>query len=178
MLLCAAALWLATSPLAQAVDFKRTTGPAPPVVLRTLALKTLDGSALDIKALHGRVVIVHFFATWCEPCREELPALQRLVARSGKPPVAVIAIAVADLDLRVRRFLQATRVDFPVVLDQDRALAKAWDISELPSTVILDPELRPRLAVVGAFAWDDIDPPTLVERLDPNDSAPNAQPIH
>jgi thiol-disulfide isomerase/thioredoxin len=173
VLLRAAALWLATCPLAQAVDVKRTTEPAPPVVLRTLALETLDGSALDLNALHGRVVIVHFFATWCEPCREELPALQRLAARSGKPPVTVIAIAVADPELRVRRFLHATPVDFPVVLDQDRAVAKAWDISELPSTVILDPELRPRLAAEGDFAWDQIDSHTLVEMLDPNYPPPN-----
>jgi thiol-disulfide isomerase/thioredoxin len=178
VLLCGAGLWLAAASLSYAVELKSWTEPASPVVSRALALRALGGSAMDLNALRGKIVIVHFFATWCEPCREELPALQRLVARSGDQPVAVIAISVGEVELRVRRFFQSTPVDFPILLDQDQAVTKAWNISELPSTVVLDSDLRPRLAVEGDFAWDQLDLRALVEMLDPNHTKQNAQPIH
>jgi thiol-disulfide isomerase/thioredoxin len=162
----------------QAAELKSRTEPASSIVRQTLALRVLDGSEIDLNALRGRVVIVHFFATWCEPCREEFPALQRLVVRSREQPVTVIAISVAEVEMRVRRFLQSTPVNFPVLLDQDRMAAKAWDISELPSTVILDSDLQPRLAVEGDFAWDQLDPRTLVEMLGPDRASSHAQPVH
>jgi thiol-disulfide isomerase/thioredoxin len=173
VLLCVVGLCLAVSSLSHAVELKSRTGFVPPIVLRTVR-----GAELDLNTLRGRVVIVHFFATWCEPCREELPALQRLATRSAEQPVTVIAISVGEVELRVRRFFQSTPVDFPILLDQDQAVTKAWNISELPSTVILDSDLRPRLAVEGDFAWDQVDPYTLVESLDPSHTTPNAQPIH
>jgi len=123
------------------------------------------GQTMRLDAERGRVVLVHFFATWCEPCREELPALRRLVARAEPGSLAVLAIAVADVDLRVQRFLQQTPVNFPVLLDRDRAVAKAWTISILPSTVILDRNLKPRLAIESDFAWDRIEPAALLDQI-------------
>src|SRR5262249_13104826 len=113
----------------------------------------------------GRTVLVHFFATWCEPCREELPALRRLLDRAEKNAIAVVAISVAEPYLRVRRFLETMPLNFPVLLDQDRGVTKSWKISALPSTVILDTKLKPRLAVEADFAWDRIEPIDLIEHV-------------
>lgn len=120
---------------------------------------------ISLDTQRGRVVLVHFFATWCEPCREELPALRRLVARAEPGSLSVLAIAVADVDLRVQRFLQEIPVNFPVLLDRDRAVAKAWTISMLPSTVILDRNLKPRLGIEADFAWDRIEPAALLDQI-------------
>ena len=96
---------------------------------------------MPLIAQHGRVVLVHFFATWCEPCREELPALRRLVERAVRQPVTVLAISVAEVPMRAcARFIESTPVNFPVLLDQDRAVAKAWDVYTLPTTFVLDPK--------------------------------------
>jgi thiol-disulfide isomerase/thioredoxin len=178
VLLCAAGLWLASLLPSDADGLKGTTELAPSLVLSSLALPSVGGTELDPATLRGKVVIVHFFATWCEPCREELPALQRLAARSGLQQMAVVAISVGEVESRVRRFAQSTPLDFPILLDQDRRAAKAWNISELPSTVILDSDLRPRLAVEGEFAWDQIDPRMLAGMLDPNHTFSKPQPIH
>jgi len=124
-----------------------------------------SGQPIQLNSQRGRVVLVHFFATWCEPCREELPALRRLVARAEPGSLAVLAIAVADINLRVERFLQAIPVNFPVLLDRDRAVAKAWTISTLPSTVILDSNLKPRLGIEADFAWDQVEPGALIDRI-------------
>ena len=153
-----------TTPSANAGELERRTAPAPAFVL-----PSLDGVDLSLENLRGRAVIVHFFATWCEPCREELPSLQRLATRLDGQPVAVIAISVAEVQPRVRRFLQSTPVTFPVLLDQDRAIARAWNISALPSTVILGADLTPRLAVESDYDWDRVDAGAFVETLGSTD---------
>jgi peroxiredoxin len=134
-------------------------------VTSDFTLSATSGPPVRLEAQRGRVVLVHFFATWCEPCREELPALRRLAARAAPDSMAVLAISVAEVDLRVQRFLKTIPVNFPVLLDRDRAVAKAWKISTLPSTVILDSNLKPRLAVEADFAWDQIEPSALLDRI-------------
>jgi thiol-disulfide isomerase/thioredoxin len=145
----------APSPLkaATAADLQRwTQGPRP-----TFTLPDTTGTDVALESGRGHVVLVHFFATWCEPCREELPALNRLSARAnGK--VKVIAISVADVDLRVRSFIETLPVSFPVLLDRERAVAKAWKVTSLPTTFVLDKNLHPRLVVETDFAWDNFDP--------------------
>ena len=141
-------------------------------------LQSVDARTVDLRSLHGRIVIVHFFATWCEPCREELPALQRLAARLNPQSVEIVAISVAEVELRVRRFLEAMPVSFPVLLDQDRAVAKAWNISTLPSTIIIDSDLRPRLMVEHDIYWDRLDPKQIVEMIDGDPAGNDATTKH
>lgn len=131
-------------------------GEKPPFNLTDIA-----GGETSLAAFAGRPVLVHFFATWCEPCREEIPALRRLVARAGNENLAVLAISVAEVPIRVRRFVSETPVNFPVLLDQDRTIAKAWGVDSLPTSFILDAALKPRLAAEREFDWDRFDLNTL-----------------
>jgi peroxiredoxin len=128
-------------------------------------LPDLNGADVTLRSQHGSMVLVHFFATWCEPCRDELPALRRLVARSADIGVTVVAVSVAEVDERVRRFFETMPVNFPVLLDRDRAVAKAWEVSTLPTTFVLDRTLTPRLVAEGEFAWDGITAEALMRQL-------------
>jgi thiol-disulfide isomerase/thioredoxin len=128
-----------------------TQGPQP-----TFTLPDIGGRDVALESGRGQIVLVHFFATWCEPCREELPALNRLSARDDGS-VKVIAISVAEVDLRVRRFIETMPVSFTVLLDREHATAKAWKVTSLPTTFVLDANLRPRLVVESDFAWDTFD---------------------
>jgi thiol-disulfide isomerase/thioredoxin len=128
-------------------------------------LSDLSGADVRLAAQQGRVVLVHFFATWCEPCREELPALKRLVERSAAKPVAVLAISVGEVDARVVRFMEGLPVNFPVLLDRERAVAKSWDVYTLPTTYVLDETLTPKLVVNGDFAWDTLTPERLRDMI-------------
>jgi peroxiredoxin len=119
-------------------------------------LPDLNGADIALRSRHGSMVLVHFFATWCEPCRDELPALRRLVARSADVGVTVLAVSVAEVDERVRRFFETMPVNFPILLDRDRAVAKAWEVNTLPTTFVLDGTHTPRLVVEGEFSWDSI----------------------
>lgn len=160
----AAAFVLCSGPI-DAAELAPWTQASPP----TFALPQFGAAqapAIALAAQTGDAVLVHFFASWCEPCREELPALGRLASR-GAPGLKVVAIAVADVDAPLQRLLDTTGVTFPVLMDRDRAVARAWSISTLPSTVILDARHEPRLISEGDFAWDGIEPKQLIERLSP-----------
>ncbi len=134
------------------------TGGAQP----SFTLPAMTGTSVTLAAQHADAVLVHFFATWCEPCREELPALMRLSQRGG-PSLTVLAISVAEPDARVRRFVETNALKLPILLDRDRAVAKAWKVSILPTTFVLDSTLRPRLVVEGDYAWDSVDPKSLID---------------
>ena len=121
----------------------------------SFTLHDLNDNRVSLQDVVGRTVLVHFFATWCEPCRDELPALARLQQRT--PGVAVLAISVAENGLRVGRFFQHMPVGFPVLLDTERAVARSWDITTLPTTYVLDARLLPQRIVEADYPWDDVD---------------------
>jgi thiol-disulfide isomerase/thioredoxin len=116
-------------------------------------LPALDGPALELARLRGRVVLVHFFATWCEPCRAEMASLNQIQSRLERQPFAIVPISVAEADGAVRRFFAGGGLPFAILLDRDRAVAKAWNIHSLPSTIVLDRSLRPRLIAQGDVDW-------------------------
>jgi peroxiredoxin len=161
--LCALTLLILT-PEWMLTSMTRAEAPAAHAPLRRLApitgdakpdftLPDLAGSALKLQEQGGRIVLVHFFATWCEPCREELSSLSRLVRGPLGERLSVVAVNVAEVPARVRRFLDSAPVNFPVVLDTDRAVTRAWGVSILPTTFVLDPILQPRLFVEGDLDW-------------------------
>ncbi len=139
-----------TEPTPPAFDLSRVGAP--------------NAATFSLGSQRGDAILVHFFASWCEPCRDELPALQRLAERAA-PDLKVVAVAVADNDSRLRRLLDDTGVTFPVLMDQDRVVARSWSIAALPSTVVLDARHRARLIVESDFAWDTIEPDQLIGRL-------------
>lgn len=121
-----------------------------------LALPDLDGAKAELTAEVGRIVIVHFFATWCEPCRDELRSLERLAAAFAMRPLRILAVDVGEPGDRVRRFLQREKiaVSYPVLIDFDKQAMRAWGVEILPTSYVLDGALCPRWKVAGALEWD------------------------
>jgi peroxiredoxin len=145
-------------------------GPSAPALVdapapAALALKDVQGAVHDLSQYRGRVVLVNFWATWCEPCREELPSIQRLRDKLAGKPFVALAINVDEPDARVRRFVSETRLDVPVLLDPNKNVTRAWGVRVLPATFIVGPEGRVRYRLVGEADWSDEKIVDLVSKL-------------
>lgn len=136
---------------ASSAELARWTGePKPP-----LYLDSLDHGQISLEDHKGGAVLVHFFATWCEPCVEEMASLERLAVRRQGEELSILTVDVGEVDARVRNFFKRSPVSFPVLLDRDRAAIKAWQVKALPSSFILDSSLVPVLFAERDVDWDD-----------------------
>jgi peroxiredoxin len=118
------------------------------------SLPSLDGPTHELARLRGRIVLVHFFATWCEPCRPEMASLRQLQSRLDGKPFAIVPISVAESDGAVRRFFAGDPLPFAILLDRDRSVARTWNIHTLPSTIVLDHGLKSRFIAEGDVDWE------------------------
>lgn len=163
-ILTVAVFFLTATFHARASDLRPFDGPAKP----PFSLPDLAGNDTGLDAFRGHIIFVHFFATWCASCREEIPALHRLSERA-KPSTLIVAISVADNDARLRQFFAQTPVSFPILQDPDRAVAKSWNVSALPTTYVLSADQKPLFIVETDFPWDTINVDPTAERLIGND---------
>lgn len=143
------ALALALAAPAGGAELVPWTGGAAP----SLALQDLQGRPHRLEDFQGRVVVINFWATWCEPCRDEMPALRRLNEKLAGTPFTLLAVNYAESDARVAGFLQKVPVDFTILMDRDAAAAKRWRARVLPYTVVIDPGQRIRYTVTGELDW-------------------------
>jgi thiol-disulfide isomerase/thioredoxin len=123
-------------------------GATPP-----LALQDLAGRAHALEDYRGKVVLINFWATWCEPCRAEMPSIGKLRAALAGRPFAVLAVNLGESEGRIRRFLEQVPMDFPVLLDRDGAAAKAWRARVLPASFLVGADGRVRYVVIGEYDW-------------------------
>jgi len=118
-----------------------------------LQLSSLDGQPWSLAALKGQVVLLNFWASWCEPCRAEMPSLEGLARQYGRDGLSVVAINYQEGEPGIRRFLQGTPFTLPILLDGDGAAARAWTPLVFPSTVVIGRDGRPVFTVVGEADW-------------------------
>lgn len=151
---CVAAVLLAAAPLALGAQggLQTWTGAreAPPIELRTIA-----GQSLALSDLKGKVVIVNFWASWCEPCIEEMPSMQRLREKLAGENFEILAVNYQEGEPRIRAFLARAPVTFPIVRDTDGGVARAWKVRIFPSSFVLDPDGAVRYTLVGAVDWSE-----------------------
>ena len=112
----------------------------------------LQGKSWDLAALHGRAVLINFWATWCAPCKEEMPTLQTLAELEGER-LAVLAVNVREPLPRVQRYAQSAGLSFPILPDPRGEITRAWDMKVFPTTVLVDGRGRPQRVVSGAVDW-------------------------
>lgn len=133
--------------------------PAPPFSLS--AYGSDDGETLALADYRGRTVLLSFWATWCIPCRRELPLMQQAVA--GRDDVAVIAVNYREAPGVIRQFVTEWRVDLPIALDRAGYVADLYEIAAYPTNIIIDgggvirlkPQFTPETTIADIQSWLD-----------------------
>ena len=148
LILFISCLFLLTT--AQAQDLKPWTGGSTP----PLALSDLNGKPLNLKNYLGKVVMVQFWATWCPPCRKEMPSMMRLQTMMAGKPFVILAVNMGETEKEVKDFLSQVNADFTILMDSDGKAISAWKVFVAPSTFLVDPKGNIRYALQGGAEWD------------------------
>ena len=143
---------------ADAADSARTLvaaaerGSAPDFIL-----EDLDGKPVRLSALRGRVVLVNFWATWCPPCRREMPSLERLSRQLSDQPFTVLAVNVGEDPDSVFAFTATLEPapTFPLLFDRNSSVLRSFPVKGLPTSFILDKRGRIAFRAVGGREFDD-----------------------
>lgn len=125
--------------------------PAP-----ALKLADLDGKAHDLAALKGKVVLINFWATWCPPCRREMPSMERLKQTLVGEPFVVLAVDVGEDADTIEAFTSQLDVvpTFPILLDTRSRAMQAWKVAGLPTTYLVDKQGRVVASAIGGREFD------------------------
>ena len=118
----------------------------------------VDGASHRLAQYRGKVVLVNFWATWCAPCRNEMPSIERLRRSLEGRPFAVLAVNVGESGRVARDFAAQMPLGFPLLLDRDTRIAKSWGAKLLPATFIIGPDGAIRYSHLGELDWarDDV----------------------
>jgi thiol-disulfide isomerase/thioredoxin len=157
----AAVLTLALLQPCPAGELRRIdTMPAP-----ALELPDLAGVPRTLTGWRGQVVLLNFWASWCQPCVEEMPSIQRLAARMSGRPFAVVGINVAETQRRAERIVAELGLTFPTLLDSQGNAFHAWGGKALPTSALIDRQGALRYVGLGPLEWDDAEEVTAIEGL-------------
>lgn len=148
-LLVAATLAAFVSQL-RAAELKRwkDTPAAPPI-----DLLTPEGAPFSLKQLRGKIVLVNFWATWCEPCITEMPSLQRLRDQLAPSGFEVLAVNYQEGPARIGAFMQKLKLTLPVVRDTDGSVARSWRARVFPASYLVDRDGNIRHSISGGADW-------------------------
>lgn len=137
-----------------------------PVPAPDVPFTAADGTETTLAASNGKVRLVNFWATWCAPCREEMPALAELAAAKAGPDFAVMPIATgSNTPEGIERFMTESNVDLATALDPKGKLAAAMQVPGLPVTVVLDRDGREVARMMGGADWNSESARAIVDAL-------------
>lgn len=154
------AIWVITGQNAgvQGQAMGEVDRPAP-----LFSLQTLDGESINLAAYQGKVVLVNFWGTWCEPCQRELPALQAASQRYADQGLVVIGVNLTDDEITrgqseegIRAFIESYHLTYPIVMDRDGRVTDDFRVFPLPTSFFIDAHGRIRYVHVGELTINDV----------------------
>jgi peroxiredoxin len=160
-----------TAPPGRRVDLERAMRdldlfrPPRPRAVEDFALPTPDGRTFRLADHRGRLVFINFWATWCEPCRQEMPAMERLWRRHRHRAFTMVGVSLDSDPAAVAPFVREHGLTFPIALDSRLTTANAYGVRALPTTVLLGRDGTVAALALGPRAWDNDAAHSLVEAL-------------
>jgi peroxiredoxin len=133
-------------------ESRPVAGPAVGAPAITFDLKTLDGQPATTDTFRGKPLVMNFFASWCDPCRDEMPLINEFAAKGSKEGYSVLGVAVEDGRAAVTEFAKETRLVFPIALDLNSTVKRAYRIFGPPATFFIDGQGIIRDIVLGPIS--------------------------
>jgi len=121
---------------------------------RDFTLPTLSGDTQTLSALKGKVVFLNFWATWCGPCRVEMPSMEALHNLYAEKGLEILAVNSGEKQPEVLAFMQNNNLSFPAVLDSDGKVSTSYGVQAIPTTFLIDREGKIVVRLVGSINWD------------------------
>jgi thiol-disulfide isomerase/thioredoxin len=135
---------------------------APDVSVVSLA----NGTPLKLSDLKGKVVLLNFWATWCPPCREEIPSMMKLNSLMAGKPFQMVAVSIDEGGKpAIESFFKETGYSLPTYIDESGASAKSYGITGVPETFIIDKQGILVKKIIGGSAWDSPEAVSFIEGL-------------
>ena len=139
------------SPGFQPTGSSATAAPQIGKLAPDFQLPNLDGQVVTLSDLRGKPVLINFWATWCLPCREEMPYLQQIYDEWTGKGLVLLAIDIGETPDTVKEFMQEYDLSMPVLLDTSQGVAQRYNITGIPTTFLIDTDGIIRAKVIGAF---------------------------
>jgi len=159
--LASATFLVVTASLTHAADQVKINSPAP-----DFTLSTLEGGERSLSSFKGKVVILTFWAIWCQVCREEMPMLDSLYKQYRNRGLEVVGVNIdRESGTSVQDFVKERRISYPILLDRQRKAMKAYRAHFLPTTYILDKSGVVMGKKVGLYKWSSPESQGLIEDL-------------
>jgi len=131
-----------------------------------ITVTALDGKRLNLSELKGKVVLLNFWATWCPPCREEIPSLMKLDSAMAGKPFQMLAVSIDEGGVpAIEAFYKSSGYKLPTYTDPDGLAVKAYGITGVPETFLIDKNGLLVKKIVGGMAWDSPDAIGFIEGL-------------
>ena len=129
-------------------------------------LQNLDGSPVNLSDFRGKVVLLNFWATWCGPCKKEIPALKRLYQVRKGPDFEIVAVSMDRTDGdKVASFVSANQMDFPILLNPSGDIGGRYWVRGIPTSFLLDKKGIIKWKVVGGREWDGAEVLNRIDQL-------------
>ena len=125
----------------------------------------LNGQAWRLSSLRGKAVLINFWASWCEPCRAEMPSLQTMAEFYGPDKLVVLAVNFKEGVTTAQRFVQRSKLQLPVLLDPFGQTARQWGATAFPTTILIGADGHVRGMVRGEMDWLSPEAAKMVEPL-------------
>ena len=125
--------------------------PGPAIGRSAVAfnVQTLDGKAVALETFRGKPLVLNFFASWCDPCRDEMPLINELASAATKDGYNVLGIAVEDTRAAITEFSKEAKLVFPIALDLNNTVKRSYRIFGPPATFFIDDQGMIRDMVLG-----------------------------
>ena len=137
------------------VSLPALAGASPPAPAPAFTLASRAGQDVSLTQYKGQVVMINFWASWCGPCRQEMPLLESIYKKYNKMGFTMLGVNVEPDSNAANEWLKQTPVSFPILYDKESKVSKMYDVAGMPSTVIIDRTGKLRMVHRGYKPGDE-----------------------